>query len=99
MPEPSLRDIQAAYFDGLEQIFKGPFSQMKKFDANCVDITADLASSAGLVAAFEHDCESFFGELVGFWDRNQVAGVPQVVRTDLSEGGIWGRSVSFLHAE
>lgn len=69
MSEPSLREIQAAYFDGLDQIFGEPFSEMEKHDANCAEIAADLASSDRVVKAFERDADNFFGDLTEFWNR------------------------------
>ena len=69
MFEASLQDIQAAYFDGLEQLFGGPFSEMKEHNADCAEIAADLASRANIIKAFQADSEEFFGNLIDFWDR------------------------------
>lgn len=69
MQEPSLKDIQAAYFDRLEQVFGGPYSQMKKHNVDCADIASDLASRDRTVNAFEAESEGFFETLVEFWGR------------------------------
>jgi hypothetical protein len=72
MSETSLRDIMAAYFDGLEQFFGAPYAQMKEHDATPAEIATDLASRDSILHAFEAKADEFFGAMAEFWERNRA---------------------------
>ncbi len=69
MAESSLRQIMTAYFDGLEELFGGPFKQMKQHDVTPADLADDLSSDGDALRAFEAESENFFGAMIEFWDR------------------------------
>jgi hypothetical protein len=63
-----LRDVQAAYFDILDQFFGKSFSEMKAHGVTPAQAAEHLASQKAIVGAFEAELEEFASGMHEFWE-------------------------------
>jgi len=68
MKQISLRDVQARYFDILDQFFGKTFSDMKKYGMTPAQVGRKFASDENFVRAFETDLQNFSSGVREFWD-------------------------------
>jgi hypothetical protein len=68
MEKIPLRDVQAAYFDILDQFFGEPFSEMKAHGLTPAQVAEHLASQDAIVGAFEAELEEFASGMHEFWE-------------------------------
>jgi hypothetical protein len=62
-----LREVQAQYFDILNQFFGKPFSEMKAHGVTPEQIAGHMASQDRIVRAFQSDLEGFVSGMYEFW--------------------------------
>ncbi len=85
-----LRDIQAAYFEGLEELFGKAFSEMKSRGLSPPDIAALIASSDSTVDAFVSDAEDLVAGIREFWEAYAPAVYAHVEDLDCLKSGYAG---------
>ena len=68
MRQIPLRDVQAEYFEILDQFFGKPFSEMNAHGVTAAQVAQQLGSSKKLVEAFQSDLEAFRSGIKDFWD-------------------------------
>jgi hypothetical protein len=75
----SLREIQAAYFESLTEMFGPLFDEMKRWNVTPQIIAEDFVSKEQAVAAFVKDLPAFASFIHEFWEEHG-AGVEQQIR-------------------
>lgn len=63
-----LRDVQAAYFEFLDTVFGGSFSEMKRRSLSPHDVAARMASTKSTVDAFASEGEELVAGIRDFWE-------------------------------
>jgi hypothetical protein len=64
-----LRDVQANYFDILEQFFGTPFAEMRKHGVTPAEVATHLVSQERIVGAFRADLKEFSSCVREFWEH------------------------------
>jgi hypothetical protein len=68
MRQIPLRDVQAQYFDILDQFFGKSFSEMKKYRVSPAQVANQFAEDEKFVEAFKLDLPNFVSGVREFWD-------------------------------
>jgi hypothetical protein len=63
-----LREVQAQYFEILDQFFSEPFSEMKKHGVSPAQVAEHLSSQENIVSAFRTDLPEFVSGMNEFWE-------------------------------
>ena len=73
-----LRDVQAAYFDALDELFGPIYSKMKDRGLNPHQVATNMAATEELVSSWASESDSYVHAFESFWETNK-----EIVRAHL----------------
>lgn len=97
--ETPLREVQAAYFDILEDTFGKLFSEAKRHAVSAQQISDHISSIPSAVSAFGKDVDEFAAGLKDFWDTYRPVVEAHLGDLKSLKSVFGGGCVSVLHLE